>query len=155
MTTKLTQEGLSKLEAELKELKAKREVLITRIEEVAQPDESGEDGLAVQLKEELEIVNAKIDQIETALESVEILGAGNGTDFIDIGSRVTIKIADNNAQITFDIVNEFEADPTANKISDKSPLGQALIGKKINQHVDFEAPVGKMTYRIVEINPIV
>jgi len=155
MTTKLTQEGLLKLETELGLLKAKREVLITRIEEVAQPDESGEDGLAVQLKEELEIVNAKINQIEGALESVEILGQGNGNDSIDIGSRVTIKIADNNAQITFDIVNEFEADPTINKISDKSPLGQALLGKKINQHVDFEAPVGKMTYKIMDISPIV
>jgi len=155
MTTKLTKQGLLKLESELKQLKSKREVLISRIEEVAQPDESGEDGLAVQLKEELEIVNDKIDQIETALESVEIIGDGsNGGEFIDIGSRVTIKIADNNAKITFDIVNEFEADPNANKISDKSPLGQALIGKKIDEHVDFEAPVGKITYTIVDISPI-
>lgn len=149
---KLTQEGLLKLESELKDLKAKSEVLISRIEEVAQPDESGEDGLAVQLKEELEIVNSKIDQIETALESVEIIGQGS-YDSVDIGTRVTMKIS--TSQVIFDIVHEIEADPSKNKISDKSPLGQALIGKRVNQSVDFEAPVGKLTYKIVSISPIV
>lgn len=153
MTTKLTQEGLQKLENELKQLKAKSELLITRIEEVAQPDESGEDGLAVQLKEELEIVNSKIGQIESALESVEIIGQGKEFKTVDVGTRVTMSTVNN--QLTFDIVHEIEADPSLNKISDKSPLGQALIGKSIDENVDFQAPVGKLTYKIVSISAIV
>lgn len=153
MTTKLTQEGLQKLENELTNLHQKQDLLVTRIEEVAQPDESGEDNLAIQLKEELEIINDKISQLETALESVEIIGQGNGLATIDIGCRVTMKLSAN--QVTFDIVHEMEADPTQNKISDKSPLGQALIGKKVDDTVDLQAPVGKLTYKIVSVSPIV
>ena len=66
--TLLTQKGYDKLSAELAVLKEKRDHLITQIEEVAQPDESGEDSLATQLKEELEVINDKIDKIEEALE---------------------------------------------------------------------------------------
>ena len=151
--TKLTQQGLQKLECELKALKEKAALLVDRIEEVAQPDESGEDGLAVQLKEELEIVNGKIGQIEEALDCVEIIGQGGNCDFVDIGTRVTMKLS--SGKVIFDIVHEMEADPTSNKISDKSPLGQALLGKKVNQKVDFSAPVGNLTYTIVSIAPIV
>ena len=69
----LTQTGYDKLSAELSVLKNKQDHLITQIEEVAQPDESGEDGLATQLKEELEVVNAKIDDLEQALEVSQII----------------------------------------------------------------------------------
>ncbi len=151
--TKLTQQGLQKLECELNSLKEKAALLVDRIEEVAQPDESGEDGLAVQLKEELEIVNSKIDQIEEALDCVEVIGKGGDCDCVDIGTRVTMKLT--TGKVVFDIVHEMEADPTSNKISDKSPLGQALLGKKVNQKVDFMAPVGNLTYTIVSIAPIV
>jgi len=59
----LTQEGYNSLTQQLKDLKNRQDHLITQIEEVAQPDESGEDGLASQLKEELEVTNDKIDEI--------------------------------------------------------------------------------------------
>jgi len=154
MTTKLTEQGLHKLENNLRTLREKRELLITRIEEVAQPDESGQDTLAIQLKEELEIVNSKIGEIEEALKSVEIIGQGNDIDSVQLGTKVTMSL--NSKQIAvFDIVDELETDPTKNKISDKSPLGQALLGKKINDYVNFEAPVGRLTYQITDISPIV
>jgi len=154
MTTKLTEQGLLKLEKKLKTLREKRELLITRIEEVAQPDESGEDTLAIQLKEELEIVNSKIDEIEDALKSVEIIGQGNDIDSVQLGTKVSMTLS-SNKKVTFDIVDELETDPLKNKISDKSPLGQALLGKRINDFVDFEAPVGRLIYQITDINPIV
>ncbi len=154
MTTKLTEQGLLRLEIKLKTLREKREVLITRIEEVAQPDESGEDTLAIQLKEELEIVNSKIAEIEDALKSVEIIGQGNDIDSVQLGTKVTMTLS-SNKKVVFDIVDELETDPLENKISDKSPLGQALMGKRINDFVDFEAPVGRLTYQITDINPIV
>ena len=154
MTTKLTKQGLLKLEENLKSLKVKGEVLITRIEEVAQPDESGQDNLAIQLKEELEIVNTRINEISKALESVEIIGDGNNIDSVQLGTKVTMELAGNKI-VEFNIVDQLETDPLKNMISDKSPLGLALLGKKINQQVEFEAPIGKLTYKIVNISSIV
>jgi len=146
----LTQEGHDSLVEQLAELKAKQEHLITQIEEVAQPDESGEDGLVSQLKAELEVVDEKIENLESVLEDVEIISGESNKDQVVIGCRVKIKISGNLTK-EFNIVNNLEADPTNNKISDQSPLGVALLGKKINDEVEVSAPAGKIIYKIVSI----
>ena len=150
--TFLTRDGYEKLAAELEELKAKRDHLVTQIEEVAQPDETSEDGLATQLKEELEIVYSKIEQLEETLEMAEII-SGNApkSNFVQVGSTVKIKISGNPIK-KISIVSHMESDPSQNKISDQSPLGQALLGKKVNDEIEVAAPVGKITYKIVGIN---
>ena len=71
--TAITQEGFDKLAQELSDLRQKSDRLIGQIEEVAQPDEAGEDALAIQLKEELEVVNEKIADLEEALENPQII----------------------------------------------------------------------------------
>ncbi len=146
----LTRAGYDQLTQQLKDLKDKQEHLISQIEDVAQPDESGEDGLASQLKEELEVTNTQIEQIEETLESSEIISDKTSFDAIQVGCKVKIKIAA--ATKEFFIVNQLESDPTVNKISDQSPLGKALIGKKVNDEIEVEAPVGKIVYKIVSIN---
>lgn len=149
--TLLTQAGFEKLTAELTELTNKRDHLVNQIEEVAQPDESSEDGLATQLKDELEVVYAKISDIEAALETAEIINGKTGPkNIITVGSLVKIKISSSTKE--FSIVSHMESDPTQNKISDKSPLGLALLGKKVNDEIEVEAPVGKITYKIMSIN---
>ena len=145
----LTKEGHQQLVAELANLNEHADQLIAKIEEVAQPDESGEDSLASQLKAELEVVNSKIASIEDVLDNFEII-SGHSTSSVQIGSKVKIKIA-GNSERTFHIVGEFEADPSANKISSQSPLGLALLGKKLHDQFDVEAPAGKLTYKIVAI----
>ncbi len=144
-----TKEGYDRLTQQLKDLKIKQDHLITQIEEVAQPDESGEDGLASQLKEELEVTNNKIDEIEETLADSQIITTKIKTDSIQVGCKVKIKIAASTKE--FHIVNQLESDPTVNKISDQSPLGQALIGKKVNDQIEVDAPVGKIVYKIVSI----
>ena len=146
----LTQEGYQKLSQELIDLKKKQERLITQIEEVAQPDESGEDGLASQLKEELEVTNDKISEIEETLEFSEIISDKVSSDSIQVGCKVKIKIDSGTKE--FHLVNQLESDPTTNKISDQSPLGKALIGKKVNDEIEVEAPVGKITYKVIAIS---
>jgi len=146
----LTKNGYDQLAQQLKDLKNKQDHLITQIEEVAQPDESGEDGLASQLKEELEVTNSKIDEIEETLETSEIISDTIISDSVQVGSKVKIKIASNTKE--FYIVNHLESDPVVNKISDQSPLGRALIGKKVNDEIEVEAPVGKIIYKVVSIN---
>ncbi|MBP9817671.1 GreA/GreB family elongation factor [Candidatus Shapirobacteria bacterium] len=152
MSTKtlFTASGFDKITQELADLKIKRDKLITEIEEVAQPDESSEDSLATQLKEELEIVNDKVDKIEDALENSEIITGSNPKGIVQVGSKVKIKIS-GNSQKEFFIVSHLEADPNDNKISDQSPLGIALMGRKLNEEVEVNAPVGKITYKIVAI----
>ena len=147
--TFLTKDGYGQLTEQLNDLKEKQNHLITQIEDVAQPDESGEDGLATQLKEELEVVNDKIGEIEEALETSEIISDKINSSSIQVGSKVKLKIASSTKE--FHIVNHLESDPTTNKISDESPLGKALIGKKINEEIEVDAPVGKIIYKIVFI----
>lgn len=146
----LTQEGYNSLVEQLNELKNRQEHLIVQIEEVAQPDESGEDGLATQLKEELEVVNEKIDGLQEALENSQIISGECKRDQVEIGCKVKIKVSGNLTK-EFNIVSHLEADPTTNKISDKSPLGVALLGKKINDEVEVSAPAGKIIYKIISI----
>ncbi|MFA5024917.1 MAG: GreA/GreB family elongation factor [Candidatus Shapirobacteria bacterium] len=146
----LTQEGHQQLVSELANLNNRADQLIAKIEEVAQPDESGEDSLASQLKAELEVVNAKVSSIEEVLENFEIITQNRNSDIVQIGSKVKIKISGNSERV-FHLVGEFEADPSANKISSQSPLGIAMIGKKVKDEFDVEAPAGKLTYKIVAI----
>lgn len=147
--TLLTQEGYDKLLAELGALKDKKNHLITQIEEVAQPDESGEDGLATQLKDELELIDDKIADIEEAVEMSQIITKSKDGK-VSLGSKVKIVVSSGKEK-EFSIVDEIEADPMQNKISNVSPLGIALLGKKINDEVTVDAPVGKITYKIVSI----
>ena len=145
----LTKDGYTQLNLKLVDLKKKQDHLITQIEEVAQPDESGEDGLVTQLKEELELTNTKIDEIEESLEVSEIISDKVNSDSVQVGSRVKIKVSSSTKE--FHIVSHLESDPLANKISDQSPLGKALIGKKINEEIEVDAPVGKIIYKVVSI----
>ncbi len=146
----LTVEGQTRLQQELDDLKLKRNQLIERVEEVAQPDEAGEDGLAVQLKEELEVVNDKIDYLEESLVNAQVINGKQSKDKVQVGSKVKIKISGSHEK-EFHIVSEFEADPSSSKISDQSPLGMALVGKKLHDEIEFTAPVGKLIYKIVAI----
>lgn len=146
----LTKDGYNKLKQELIQLNTKASELVDRLEEVAQPDESGEDSLASQLKAELEVINDKISGYEEVLANVEIVTGKNSKTCITVGSVVKVEISGKTKK-EFRLVSEFEADPPTNKISDQSPLGIALLGKKIGQKFEIDAPVGKLTYKIVSI----
>jgi len=66
-----------------------------------------------------------------------------------LGSQVTVQLEDQ--EIIFHLVGEWEADPSSQKISHKSPLGQKLLGKKLGEEVEVEAPIGKLVYKILKI----
>ncbi|RLC33162.1 transcription elongation factor GreA [Candidatus Shapirobacteria bacterium] len=150
----LTKNGYQRLQQELRELRSQKNHLITEIGEVAQPDESGEDSLATQLKEELGLVNDKLEKIETVLATAKIMNGQIDSSRVQIGTKVKIKLQ-GKMEREFSIVSQHEADPSQQMISDQSPLGQALLGKQVNQVVDFDAPIGKLSYKILSIAPIV
>ncbi len=147
----LTQEGFQKLTSQLEDLKQKQARLIDQIEDVAQPDESGEDGLATQLKEELEVTNNQIDEISEALETSEVINTKSDNHTVQVGCKVKVKI-NNKETREFFIVSHLESDPNVSKISDQSPIGKSLIGKKVNDQFDIDTPAGKMTYKVVNID---
>lgn len=147
----LTQEGFQKLTSQLEDLKQKQARLIDQIEDVAQPDESGEDGLATQLKEELEVTNNQIDEISEALETSEVINTKSDNHTVQVGCKVKVKI-NNKETREFFIVSHLESDPNVSKISDQSPIGKSLIGKKVNDEFDIDTPAGKMTYKVVNID---
>ena len=68
---------------------------------------------------------------------------------IEVGTKVTVKV--NGKENTFDIVGEWEADPINKKIAHDSPLGLALVGKKVGDKAEVEAPAGKVTYEILAV----
>ena len=89
----LTREGYQKLQQELTNLRAKADHLVGQVEEVAQPDESGEDSLVSQLKAELEVVNSKIDSLQEALKNAEIINGHQSRTTVGIGSKVKIRVS--------------------------------------------------------------
>ena len=73
-----------------------------------------------------------------------------GGYLVELGSKVTLKI--DGKEEVYRVVGEWEADPAEKKISHESPLGKALLGKKIGESVEVEAPAGKINYTIVSLN---
>jgi len=145
----LTKEGHEKLKAELCQLKEKEERLVNKIEEVSQPGEFGEDVLVSQLKQELDLVTDRIDALKEALSSVKLISGNQSNGSAALGHEITLR--SDSAVRKFKLVCHLEADPVKNKISDQSPLGQALVGKKVGDSIEFDAPAGKITYKVVEI----
>ncbi len=106
--------------------------------------------LSVQLKEQLEMVVNKIEELEEALLNSDIIARPGKTTSVEIGSKVKVRMSGAREK-EFHIVSQLEADPVQSKISDQSPLGLALIGKKVNQEVEVTAPAGVLRYKIVAI----
>ena len=73
-------------------------------------------------------------------------------DFVGVGSRVSVKDMDNGDEMDFTIVGSTEADPFAGKISNESPVGQALMGKQIGDVVTVETQAGVMEYKVLDIS---
>lgn len=148
-TVKLTQEGLNALKNELKELRdVKRPKLVDRLANARSQGDLSENSDYQSAKEELELLDGRIDELEEVIKSASVASA-NKTGGVDVGTKVTVKV--NGGKVVFAIVGEWEADPVSKKISHESPLGKALVGKKVGEVVDVEAPAGKIRYEILAI----
>ncbi|EKD49374.1 MAG: hypothetical protein ACD_63C00167G0002 [uncultured bacterium] len=149
----LTPEGYKKLKKELKRLK---EIRLPEIaEKIKQAKELGdlsENAEYHAAKEEQGIVNGKIMEIETMLKGADIIDVSkNAADIISVGS--TIKLKGSESESTFTIVGANETDPIKGKISNESPIGQALLGHKLGDEVEINLPErGKsVKYKVLEI----
>lgn len=145
----LTKQGYDELVAELDALKnVKRPKVVARISNARDQGDLSENSDYIAARDELNFTDGRISELEEVLANAQVMSK-KATSSIHIGKKVTVKVS--GAKHTFHIVGEWEADPKQKKISHQSPLGQALLGKKVGDKVEVEAPAGKIQYHIVSI----
>ena len=148
----LTKAGLEDLKKEHEELaKVKRPEVVTRVSDARNQGDLSENAEYVAAREELAFIDGRIDELEELLKQVSLIkedSSGKSTAVV-LGSEVTLTVDGN--QEVYRVVGEWEADPTEKKISHESPLGKALLGKKIGESIEVEAPAGKIQYTIVSL----
>jgi transcription elongation factor GreA len=147
----LTKEGLEELKKEYEELvKVKRPNVLEHVSQARNMGDLSENAEYVASREELTFVDGRIDELEVILkQAVVIRDTKAANHAIKLGSTVTLH--SNGKKEVFTVVGEWEADPESKKISHESPLGKVLLGKKVGEKVQVEAPAGKITYAVVSI----
>jgi transcription elongation factor GreA len=146
----LTKTGFEKLKQELEELKTKtKEEVLKRLNQARSMGDLSENSAYSSAKEELNLVEGRIAELEEILKNAKIVEEVQDKTTVQIGSSVVVEI--NGKKEKFEIVGEFEADPLNKKLSHTSPIGKALVGKKMGEWVEVEVPAGKIRYKIVEI----
>ncbi len=153
--TILTQDGLRRLEEELEHLKGtRRKEIAERIKQAKEFGDLAENAEYDDAKNEQAFVEGRILQIEKMLRSARVIdnNAAN-SDTVAVGSTVRVKDVAAGDEITYTIVGSAEADPLQDRISNESPVGHALIGRKKGETVTIRVPAGTLKYTILEIAP--
>jgi len=146
----LTKEGLEELTKELEEItKTKRPEVLNRVSQARNMGDLSENAEYTVAREELSFIDGRIDELEELLKQAVLINV-NHSSTIKLGS--TVKVTTDGGKEVFTVVGEWEADPKESKISHESPLGKALLGKKVGEKVEVEAPAGKIIYTIEAIN---
>ncbi len=146
----LTKKGLANLQEELHALKTtRRREVADAIHAAKEQGDLSENAEYVQAKEEQRRIEAKIADIEATVKHARIIKKSS-TDQVDIGNVVTLKC--NGKDLQYRIVGSNEADPLQGKISNESPIGQAVLGSKKNDRVTIPTPTGGKDCRIIEIS---
>lgn len=143
----LTRTGYNELVKELEDLKNNK--LPAAIDRVARAREQGdlsENAEYHAAREDHAALVGRIEELSNIVERANIIKSNGGKDKVDVGSIVEVAIDGSTHEFT--IVGEWEADPAAKTISYSSPLGKALMGKKVGEKVEVLAPAGKVIYHI-------
>lgn len=152
-TIKITEDGLSKLKNELEVLKTQGRADIAEKIKVARGyGDLSENSEYDEAKNEQAKIEARIAEIEIMLKNVEIIEDVKGkAKTVVIGVKVKALDMEFDEECEYRVVGSTEANPLEGKISDESPLGKALLGKKIGDEVIVDAPAGELKFKILEI----
>ena len=146
----LTLQAYNELKTELEEIKNTRlQAVIDRVARAREFGDISENSEYDAAQEELAWVTGRMEELADILNRSVIVQTTTSKDEIGVGSQVSITV--NGSVHEFTIVGEWEADPAAKKISHESPLGKALMGKKIGEEVKVQAPAGTIAYQIKAI----
>lgn len=152
--TILTQAGLEKIEAELENLKVvKRKEIAERIKEAISFGDISENAEYDEAKNEQSRLEAQIIEIENTIRTAIIIDESKvSTDRVNIGTTVRVLDKETKDEEEYTIVGARESDAMSNRISNESPLGAALLGKKKGQVVKVKVPAGFIEVKIVDIH---
>jgi len=145
----ITDEGKKELEAELAELVGRRGAIADKIAEARDFGDLSENAEYDSAREEQGLVESRVAEIEDILLNAELIKAVKSSKVI-LGSKVELK--NGKKTTTYSVVGPVEADPLEGKISNESPLGEALMGKKVGDHATINTQKGEVTYEIVAIH---
>ena len=148
--TYLSREGYEALRFELHDMvNVRRAEVAARIHDAKEHGDLSENAEYEEAKNEQAFVEGRIQTLEAMLKTAVLIENG-GTDHVAIGSRVELESSDGTE--TFTIVGSAEARPADGKISNESPVGRALLGRRVGEDVVVRAPAGDVTYRIKSIS---
>lgn len=149
----ITEEKRKALELELEDLKGpKRKEILEALEYAKSLGDLSENAEYHQTREDQGKLEERIVKIEQILLSSKVVLGGGGGDVIEIGSKIIVQKEGTKEEKSYQIVGSEEADMVLGKISNHSPLGVAVFGKKKGDVVSFKAPNGKVDYKIVSVS---
>lgn len=150
--TYLTPEGLTKLQDELEHLRTtRRSEVADRLHAAMDEGDIEENAEYDEAKNEQAFVEGRILTIKAILNNYELIDENDvEIDEISLGNTVTVKEGDEESE-KYHLVGAAEADPTQGRISNESPLGRALLGRRVGDTVQVSAPAGLLTFRVVNI----
>ena len=152
----LTYAGLKQYEDELQNLKVfKRKEGAQKIKEAREQGDLSENAEHDAAKDEQRDIEARIEELEKLLKNAEVVVEDEiDLDKINVGCKVKVRDLEFDEDMEFSIVGSTEANSLQNKISNESPVGQALIGKKVGDIVDVETQMGTIQYQVLEIQRV-
>ena len=152
----LTYEGLKRYEDELQNLKVvKRKEVAQKIKEAREQGDLSENAEYDAAKDEQRDIELRIEELEKLLKNAEVVVEDEiDLDKINIGCKVKVYDVDEDEEMEFKIVGSTEANSLQNKISNESPVGQALMGKKAGDVVDVETQACVIQYKVLEIQRV-
>jgi len=147
----ITEEKKQSLEEELVDLRGpKRKELLEALEYAKSLGDLSENAEYHQAREEQAKLEARISKIEQILQSAEVVSGGGG-DIVEIGSKVVVEKEGTKDEKEYTVVGSEEANMAEGKISNHSPFGRAIFGKKKGDKVSFKTPAGVVNYKIIKV----
>jgi len=145
----ITSEGKTELDTELVDLKARRGAVAEKIAEARDFGDLSENAEYDSAREEQGLLETRIAEIEDILNNADIIKSGPKA-LVGLGSKVDLQVG--KKTVTYTIVGPVEANPLEGKISNESPIGLALFGRKVGDDAKISTPKGDVSYLITQIN---
>ena len=144
----ITESGQHELERELEELKSRRGEIADKIAAARDFGDLSENAEYDAAREAQGLLETRITEIETILQNASIIQAGSSSTVV-LGS--TVELEANGKTVVYTVVGPVEADPLEGKVSNESPIGQALMGKAVGDRVTISTPKGELAYTVVAL----
>ena len=144
----ITESGQRELERELEELKSRRGEITDKIAAARDFGDLSKNAEYDAAREAQGLLETRITEIETILQNASIIQAGNSSTVV-LGS--TVELGANGKTVVYTVVGPVEADPLEGKVSNESPIGQALMGKAVGDRVTINTPKGELAYMVVAL----